>query len=174
MPVAELVVGVIEGTIDFAVLQRRFEHLVFGRLLRLVKNRPDAEELTQRVFVRVFEWLDRYDPKRAAFCTWLYEITTSIVMDYFRAKRRAPESLDAMPESDAPSVAGPDELHEARVLRASLHKAFHKLSPIERGSFLLYHVREVPWRDVAARLACTERAAQYHCRAAIKKLRESL
>jgi len=174
MPDSELVVGVIEGRIDFAELRRRFEHVVFGGIFRLVKNRPDAEELTQRVFVRVFEWLGRFDPRRASFRTWLYEITTSIVMDYFRARKRAPESLDAMAETQLPTVAGPAEHFEARRKRTELARALRRLSPIERGSFFGFRVRHLPWKMVAAELGCTERAAQYHCEVALRKLRRWL
>lgn len=174
MPELELVLGIIEGRIDFAVLQHRFEHLVFGRIYRLVKNRPDAEDLTQNVFVRVFEWLDRFDPKRASFRTWLYEITTSIVVNYFRAKRRAPQSLDAMPESAAPSVAGPDELHEANARQAQLLQSFEQLDPLDRGVMIGFHVRNLSWKEIAAENNCTERHARYRAGVALKKLRESL
>ena len=79
MPDAELVCGVIEGRIDFAVLQRKYERKVYGRLYRLVRNHADTEELTQDVFVRLFEGLPSFDPSRACLCTWLYSITTNVV-----------------------------------------------------------------------------------------------
>jgi RNA polymerase sigma-70 factor (ECF subfamily) len=174
MPVAELVVGVIEGRIDFAELQRRFERGIYRMLIKLVKDAADAEELTQRVFVQAFEKLSSYDPKRSSFGRWLYTIAYNMAMSHFRERRRAPQSLEVMTESEELSVAGPEELFEARVLRARLFKAVRKLSPIERGSFFGFHVRNQPWREIAAEQGCTERAAQYHCRAAIRKLRESL
>jgi RNA polymerase sigma-70 factor (ECF subfamily) len=174
MPDSELVLGIVEGRIDFAVLQRKFEHKVYGRLYRLVRNRDDAEELTQRVFIRVFEWLKSYDPTRACFCTWLYTITTSIVMSYFREKRRAPLSLDAMAESAAPSVEGPDELHELSERRARFLQTFESMDPVDRGVLIGFHVRDQAWEVVAAENGCTERHARYRAGVAMKKLRRLL
>lgn len=174
MPDAELVCGIIEGRIDFAVLQRRYERRVHGRLYRLVRNRDDAEELTQRVFVRVFEWLKKYDPTRASFCTWLYTITTSIVMSYFREKRRAPLSLDAMTEAAAPSVEGPDELYEASERRTRVLQTFEGMDPIDRGVMIGFHVRDQAWEVVAAENGCTERHARYRATVAMKRLRSLL
>jgi RNA polymerase sigma-70 factor (ECF subfamily) len=174
MPVSELVVGVIEGRIDFAELQHRFERGIYKMMFAFVKDPADAEEVTERVFVRVFEQLLSYDPRRSSFGRWLYTIAYNMAMSYFRERRRAPESLEVMTESEQPSVAGPDELFEARVLRAKLFMAMRKLSPIERGAFIGFRVAQLPWKVVAAEQCCTERAAQYHCRAAIRKLRESL
>lgn len=174
MPVAELVVGVIEGRIDFAVLQRRFERGIYKMMITLLKDAADAEEQTQRVFVRVFERLRYFDPRLSSFGTWLYRIAYNMAVSRYRERRRAPLSLEDLTESQVVSVAGPDERFEARVLRARLFKAVRKLSPIERASFLGFHIRKLRWKEVAAEQCCTERAAQYHCRAAIRKLRESL
>ncbi len=174
MPDAELVCGVIEGRIDFAVLQRRYERKVFGRLYRLVRNRADTEELTHVVFVRLFEGLPSFDPERGCLCTWLYTITTNVVMSYFRVKRRAPESLDAMREWEAPSVAGPEELRDADVRRTRMLQSFEKLDPIDRGVLIGFHVRDEAWRVVAADNGCSERHARYRALVAMRKLRESI
>jgi len=171
MPDSELVLGIVEGRIDFAVLQHRYEHRVFGRLYRLVRNRDDAEELNQRVFVRVFECLKDYDPERASFCTWLYTITTNIVMDYFREKRRAPLRLDYMAESAAPSIAGPEEQREESERRARVMKTFEAMDPLDRAVVVGFHVRDQAWEEVAAENGCTERHARYRAMVAMNKLR---
>lgn len=174
MPVAELVVGVIEGRIDFAVLQRRFERGIYKMMITLLKDAADAEEQTQRVFVRVFERLRDFDPRLSSFGTWLYRIAYNMAVSRFRERRRAPLSLEVMTESEELSVAGPEERFAVRVLRARLYKALRKLRPIERHSFLMFRVWRRPWKEVAARLNCTERAAQYHCEVAARKLRKWL
>ena len=173
MPDAELVCGVIEGRIDFAVLQRKYERKVYGRLYRLVRNHADTEELTQDVFVRLFEGLPSFDPSRACLCTWLYSITTNVVMSYFRTKRRAPDSLDAMREWETPSVAGPEELHDVDERRTRMLKSVAKLEPLDRGVLIGFHVHDEAWRVVAAKHGCSERHARYRALVAMRKLRES-
>jgi RNA polymerase sigma-70 factor (ECF subfamily) len=174
MPDVELVFGIVAGRIDFAKFLQRFERGVYKLIYALVKNAADAEELTQDVFVTVHDRLSTYDPKRGTVNTWLFSIAFNRAMSHLRKRSRSPLSLDIMTDSEGPSVAGPDELFEARVRRARLYKALRRLKPIERDAFIGFRVHQLPWKVVAARLACTERAAQYHCQAAVLKLKESL
>jgi RNA polymerase sigma-70 factor (ECF subfamily) len=174
MPDVELVFGIVAGRIDFAKFLRRFERGVYKMIYALVRNAADAEELTQDVFVTVYDLLPTYDSKKGSVSKWLFSIAYHKAMSFMRKRNRSPLSLDIMTDSEGPSVAGPDALYEARVQRARLYKALRRLKPIERDSFMGFRVQKLPWKVVAARLACTERAAQYHCQAAILKLKESL
>jgi RNA polymerase sigma-70 factor (ECF subfamily) len=174
MPDSELVCGILEGRIDFAELLRRFERGVYRRMYALVKNAADAEELTECVFVRVFEQLRSYDPVRGSFCRWLYSIAYNVAMSHFRTRRRAPLSLDIMTESEAPSVAGPADLHEANERRTRLLQSVAELDPVDRGVLFGFHVYDQSWEEVAAEQGCTERHARYRSLVVLKKLRESL
>ena len=59
---------------------------VFRLAYRLTGNRPDAEDLTQEVFVRVFRSLDTFTP--GTFEGWLHRITTNLFLDQARRKQR--------------------------------------------------------------------------------------
>jgi RNA polymerase sigma factor (sigma-70 family) len=174
MPDSELVLGIVEGRIDFAKLLERFERGVHKMMYALVKNAADAEELTQDVFIRVFEQLRTYDPKRGSFCKWLYSIAYNVAMTHFRARKRAPLSLDIMTDSEGPSVAGPAEVHEANERSARLQQSFDELEPLDQGVLIGFHVLDQAWEVVAAGQGCTERHARYRAAVAIKKLGESL
>lgn len=173
MPDTELVSAIVAGKADFGELVRKYEHQVYQWLYALVKNAADAEELTQCVFVRLFPRLGRFDPERGSFCAWLHSITKNVAMSHFRARRRQPLSLDAMAESEAPSVVGPEELHEARERWSRLSQLVGELDPTERRAMIGFYVRGQSWRDVASELGCTERSARYHALAAVTKLREA-
>src|SRR5918996_3519074 len=67
---------------------------VFRLAYRLPGNRPDAEDLTQEVFVRVFRSLDSYTP--GTFEGWLHRITTNLFLD--GARRKARIRFDALAE----------------------------------------------------------------------------
>lgn len=174
MPVAELVVGVVEGRIDFAVLQRRFERGVYRMMMTLTKNAADAQELTQQVFIKLFKLLPGYDPKRASFSSWLYRIGYNLAMDFFRERRDAPLSLDIMTESEGPTEDGPDVVHEANERRARVLSTLAKLRPLDRNLLMGFHVRKLPWEAVAAENNVTVRHARYRARIAMRKLRESM
>jgi RNA polymerase sigma-70 factor (ECF subfamily) len=67
-----------------------------GFLTRMMRNRADAEELTQESFLRVWRHANRWEPNRVRFSTWLYRIGHNLSVDRLRKRREAP--LDAAPE----------------------------------------------------------------------------
>jgi RNA polymerase sigma-70 factor (ECF subfamily) len=171
---SELVGGIRKGEVDFAVLMERYERRVYRWLYDLVRNAALADEMTECVFIRVNDRLDRFDPSKGSFCTWLHTITYNLVMSHFRQQKHAPESLDAMTEDEAPTVAGPEELYEAKQSRTRLRRAVRKLASMKRRALVGFAVKGEPWRVVAAELGCTERKARYLAMAAATELREEL
>ena len=73
----------------FAELQRRYAGRVFGYFLRQLKDRADAEDLTQEVFLRLYRSRLRYQP-RARFATWVFHITQNVARNANRSRRRRP------------------------------------------------------------------------------------
>src|SRR5688500_7226468 len=76
---------------------------VYRLAYRLAGNRPDAEDLTQEVFVRVFRSLDTYTP--GTFEGWLHRITTNLFLDQARRKQRI--RFDALSDERAARLSSP-------------------------------------------------------------------
>jgi RNA polymerase sigma-70 factor (ECF subfamily) len=90
----------------FALIVRAYQVPVFNYVLRLVRDRDLAEDLTQEVFLRVFHTLPSFS-FRARFTTWLFTVTRYRVLDELRARERVarPVELDiaeAIGRSDPP------------------------------------------------------------------------
>ena len=64
----------------------RYERPVFSVALRMVRQREDAEDITQETFVRMFRALARYDPTRP-FSSWLFTIASRLAIDHLRRRR---------------------------------------------------------------------------------------
>src|SRR5258708_3399320 len=73
----------------FAELLRRNWAYVFGRCYRRLRDREDAEDLAQEVFLRVYRGRKTYEP-RAKFSTWLFHITQNLLRNTIRSRRRRP------------------------------------------------------------------------------------
>jgi RNA polymerase sigma-70 factor, ECF subfamily len=74
----------------FTLIVRAYEGPVFNYVLRLVGgDRVLAEDLTQEVFLRVFQGLPRFS-LRSKFTTWLFQVTKNRVLDELRANERRP------------------------------------------------------------------------------------
>jgi RNA polymerase sigma-70 factor, ECF subfamily len=174
MPDAEMVFGIVEGRIGFAKFLERFRGGVYKLIYALVRNRADAEELTQDIFAGVPELLPTYDPKKGTVNTWLYSIVYNRVMNFLKKRNRSPLRLDLMLDSEGPSVAGPDELHEANERSARLQQAYDRLKPFDRAVFTGFYLLNLPWRVVAAGNHCSVRHARYRALVAQRKLREAL
>ncbi len=74
----------------FTLIVRAYEVPVYNYVLRLVGgDRALAEDLTQEVFLRVFQGLPRFS-LRSKFTTWLFQVTKNRVLDELRANERRP------------------------------------------------------------------------------------
>jgi len=107
---AELVVKAQQGdSTAFAELYEAYTPLIF-RFLRRRMEGPDelVEDLTEDVFVKLYEKLDRYVDRGAPFTAWLYRIAHNCLIDYVRkVSRHSEHSLDAAAEVPEPQ-AGSD------------------------------------------------------------------
>ena len=84
-----------------------YETPVYNYVLRLTNGEKAlAEDLTQEVFLRVFQGLPRFS-LRCKFTTWLFQVTKNRVLDELRAKERrplAPVCIDDVPPLEAVEV----------------------------------------------------------------------
>ena len=83
----------------FTLIVRAYEGPVYNYVLRLVGDRSQAEDLTQEVFLRVFQGLPKFS-LRSKFTTWLFQVTKNRVLDELRANERRPRltvALDDIP-----------------------------------------------------------------------------
>jgi len=76
----------------FAIIVRSYQTPVFNYVLRMVSDRSLAEDLTQEVFLRVYQGLPRFS-SRSKFTTWLFQVTKNRVLDELRATERRPRTV---------------------------------------------------------------------------------
>ena len=76
----------------YAELMGRYKETIFYMLLKMIKSKDDADDLTIEAFGKAFKNLSQYTPD-FAFSTWLFKIATNNCIDYIRRKKEA-VSLD--------------------------------------------------------------------------------
>ena len=77
----------------YAELMSLYRDSIYYMLVRMVKNKDDAEDLTLMTFGKAFRYLDKYTPKYA-FSTWLYRIALNNSIDFLRVKNNMPQYFD--------------------------------------------------------------------------------
>lgn len=122
---------------------------------RLVGNTADADEIGQEAFVRVWRHASRYDPARARFSTWLYQILTNLALD--RRRRRQHVPLDEAGELVETGPAAEDRLVD-REMRRLAEAAIEALPERQRAAVVLFHLEDVSVREGAAILGVTEKS----------------
>src|ERR1700687_3305743 len=73
----------------FTELVKRYWSQVFGQAFRKLRDREDAEDLAQEVFLRLYRHRKRYQP-RAKFATWLFHIAQNVFRNAVRSRHRRP------------------------------------------------------------------------------------
>ena len=77
----------------YAELMSLYRDSIYYMLVRMVKNKDDAEDLTLMTFGKAFRYLDKYTPKYA-FSTWLYRIALNNSIDFLRMKNNMPQYFE--------------------------------------------------------------------------------
>lgn len=139
-------------------LVRRFERPVFSLVVRMVRDRATAEDLTQEAFIKAFSNLERYDPQRK-FSSWLFKIAHNATIDHLR--RRTPDTvpLEASPDEEDgtgldrvladPSHRGPLVAAGRSELAAALDAAVGELRPEYREIVLLRFAEGMSYQEIA-------------------------
>jgi RNA polymerase sigma-70 factor, ECF subfamily len=132
----------------FSMLVRRHETRVFNFVFRLVGERTLAEDLTQEVFLRVFQRLPTFS-YRCKFTTWLFQVAKNRVLDELRDRERRPcqVTLDALAPLEAM-----DEPLEQRELAAALWRAIEVLPPDLKMALVLRDVVGLSYSEIAEAL----------------------
>jgi RNA polymerase sigma-70 factor, ECF subfamily len=137
----------------FSLILRAYETPVFNYVLRLVGgDRALAEDLTQEVFLRVYQGLPKFS-LRSKFTTWLFQVTKNRVLDELRASERRPRALVAIDD------IAPLEVLDAPIERLeeidTLWQAVENLSTDLKMALLLRDVVGLSYTEIADALEVT-------------------
>jgi len=163
---------------DFAAFEelvRTYRNDVYGLAYHFLRNREEAWDISQEVFIKTHRSLARFRGE-SSFKTWLMRITANQCKDYLKKRR-----LDAVPfndeieSHDAPSgVLGPDASVEARELGDAITKALEALPFKHRTAFVLREFDGLSYEDMAKVMNCNIGTVMSRLHHARKKLQYSL
>lgn len=130
-----------------------YEAPVYNYVLRLCNGeRGLAEDLTQEVFLRVFQGLPRFS-LRCKFTTWLFQVTKNRVLDELRARERRP--MHPVNLDDAPQLEVLDQPVERAEAMDALWQAIDLLPVDLKMALLLRDVVGLSYNEIADSLEVT-------------------
>ena len=129
---------------SFALLVEQYQGVLCNFIYRYVRNRQDAEDLTQDTFVKAFRNFDRYD-SRYAFSSWLYTIARRTVYNHYRSARPSePLEFDIVDDR-----ARPDASAERSDQSESVWQAARTLKPEFQEALALKYLDDLSIEEIA-------------------------
>ncbi len=183
--IAQLIHDAIAGDqMAYAEIVHRFRGQIFSLILRMVRRRDEAEDLTQETFIKAFNSLPSFNAEYA-FSTWLYKIAVNNCIDHFRKKRLKTFPLDnpiqvkdGELQRDFPDNDGtPESGLMASERQKQIQDAIDSLPEKYRQAILLRHAYNKSYEEIAMELNIpigTVKVRIFRAREMLKKkLRES-
>ncbi len=159
----------------FEELVRRYRNDVFALAYHFLRNREEAWDTSQEVFIKAHRSLRRFRGE-ASFKTWLMRITANQCKDYLKKRRLSTVSYnDALEAENAASpILGPGHTVEAQELGEAIMKALDGLSFKHRTAFVLREFDGLSYEDMAQVMGCNIGTVMSRLHHARKKLQTSL
>jgi RNA polymerase sigma-70 factor (ECF subfamily) len=161
-------------------LYDRYAPTVLGICLKVVGERPLAEDILQETFWRVWKSAETYRSERGSFTSWLFRIARNLAIDSYRRRNVRPQALQTEDDSDQLLEEMPDPDMDVAsqaqsILRnRQVRKALASLPPVQRQVIEMAYFYGMTRQEIAE--ATGEALGTIHTRArlGLQKLREEL
>jgi RNA polymerase sigma-70 factor (ECF subfamily) len=135
-------------------LLKSYSRKIYNLCYRFTGRAEEAEDVTQEVFIKVFQTLKSYHAAQGSFTTWLNRVARNHLVDHYRRARkdRVTSSLeDELPEAEQQSSPHmePTGQVESRERREVLQTALDKLSPDLREAVILRDLHDLDYDEIA-------------------------
>jgi len=151
----------------FEQLVDKYNKVIFNLAYRMTGKTDDAEDITQKAFIKAYEKLESYNPK-FEFYSWLYRIAVNESLNFLKAKRK-------YKELDPDMITGeknPEECCLDNELGLRVQAAIMELDPRYRILVLLNHFQSCSYKEISHTLNIPEKTVKSRLFTARKLLKE--
>jgi len=153
----------------FARLVERNQARIYAVVNRFMAGRPDAEDIVQEVFLRVFRSAHRYVPT-ARFSTWLYRIAANLCINAIRKASKLKiiplrghvdsQDQEAAAEITDEDAVRPDEDLQRAELAEHVRQAIEQLPDNQRVALILHRYENMSYLQIGEILDCSAQAVK--------------
>jgi RNA polymerase sigma-70 factor (ECF subfamily) len=166
----KLIERCIEGDRQaFETLLIQYEKPVFNAAYRMLNNREDASDVTQTVFLKVYENFDSFDPSRRFF-SWVYRITLNESINWLSKQNRL-EPLQHDPADDGKS---PEQEVASAELSNAVQTALMTIKAEYRTVVILKHFLGCSYMEISEVLEIPEKTVKSRLYSARQLLKDAL
>ena len=173
----ELISRVLKGDQQaYAGLVNRYQNYVFTLALRFTRNREDAEEVSQDIFVKAYRALADFRGA-SKFSTWLYTIVNNTCITFLRKKRLEVHSLDnekVFEVADSMDSGMRANQVEQKSRLKMVNNAIEMLNPDDAEVLTLFYKGEQTLEEIAPILGIEANTAKVRLHRARTRLKEKM
>ncbi len=157
--------------------------MVYNLALSFLQNTEDAEDITQEVFIEVYNSFYKFNGN-STISTWIYRITVNKALDFIRKKKRKKRfsiinRLFSTEEFDVESnqiahFDHPGVLMEQKENARLVFKLIDELKENQKTAFILFHLEDLSQKQIAEIMGISTKAVELLVRRAKLKLKEKL
>jgi RNA polymerase sigma factor (sigma-70 family) len=174
---SEIISLVLKGDHNaYALLVERYKSYVFTLTLRFTKNREDAEEVSQDIFVKAYRSLADFKGT-AKFSTWLYTIVNTTCITFLRKKRLDIRSLDderTFEVADSQDSGFRANLVEQKSRQNMVNQAIAMLNPDDAEIITLFYKSEQSLEEISQILGVEVNTAKVRLHRARTRLKDKM
>ena len=153
----------------FEALLMRYEKPVYNAAFRMLSSRDDARDVTQTVFLKVFENFDTYDPSRRFF-SWIYRITLNESINWLGKSRR----LEPLQHDAVDQGKGPEQEVDSASVSENVQAALMAMKSDYRTVIVLKHFLGCSYAEIGEILDIPEKTVKSRLYSARQLLKDAL
>lgn len=155
-----------------ALLYDRYGRIVYSLALRMLGDVGAAEEVTQDVFLRCWQHIDRYQPAQGTLAAWLLAIAHHRTIDELRSRRQR-QRRHEQGDAELAALATRDPTLDEVLLRDEVRRGLSQLPDAQREAIELIFWGGLTRREAAARLGIPLGTLHTRLRLGMERLRQS-
>ena len=141
----------------YSEIMKSYKNSIYFTILKMIKNRDDAEDLTIEAFSKAFKNLHKFK-KEFTFSTWLFRIATNNTIDFIRKKKLATTSIHTSLKDEAgqnieldikDSNLNPNEITVKNEKKIIVRKLVNKLPEKYQNLVKLRYFEELSYKEIA-------------------------
>lgn len=144
----------------------------------MLKNKMDADDVTQETMIRIWKNIESVNTFAAK--TWIMRTTHNLCIDFLRKRAIGFDKENEITELITESIATEESLHNPyltthnNIVVSKIKDAIQRLPQNMRSVFVLYEINEMKYKEIAKTLEMPENSVKVYLLRARKKLQEEL
>jgi len=172
---AELLTRIAKGDVEaLGALYDKYAQTLFPLALRIMRTRPEAEDVLHDAFVIVSERASQYAPARGSVPSWLITLVRNLCIDRARRRERRGALIKREAQTPTESARTPDVLMDDAAERARVRQALATLPDAQRDTLLVAFFEGLSYPEIAERDGVPLGTVKSRAARAMAALREAL